>query len=261
MFKLRTPPAVAALVAIALASAARAQLVPPGSQLFLLHEEIARPSMLPQYEATSKEFVSLVREHHAKMPHFSILAFQGDDFSFVYLTPIANLAALDSISNEFGALATAAGPRLEDIFRRGGETMEHWNDLVLVEDPALSYRPANPRVIQETAPYRHLDFYFLKPGFEPTADALAREFKALYTRLGLNTEYHVYKILLGPEAPALLVSIAAKDAADFAVQDAKDRALAGTDGVALFSRAFSGVRRFDSKGYWARPDLSAPASP
>lgn len=248
---------VAVLLAL-VASPSPAQTVPPGGQLFLVHEEIAKPSMLAQYEATNKEFIALVKQHRATMPHFFFQGYQGDDLSYTYFTPIPGIATLADISAEFGALGEVAGAQMADIFRRNGDAMDHWNDYVIVEDAALCYHPEKPRLRADEQAFRHIDFYLLKPGHEADADALAREFLALYKRKGITTEYHIFKHLLGAESPALIVSVGARDAADYAAQEAKDRALLGAEGETLFARAFSLVRRFETKGYRVRQDLVLP---
>jgi hypothetical protein len=68
--------------------------------------------------------------------------------------------------------------------------------------------------------------------------------------------YRLMKLAFGHDAPLLVVSVGARDADDFAAQDAKMRKTLGAEGEALFARAFALTRRFDRRSGWVRPDLS-----
>lgn len=231
----------------------------PTGPLFALHEEVARPSMLAQYEAANRDFRQLVVDFKAKLPQFSYLTFQGDDLTYAYLSPIADLNAYAAIGAGFAAVAEAAPARFGEVMARGNGAIESWTDSIIALDPALSYLPAKPRVSLENTLYRHLDIYRLMPGKEAEADAIARDFLALYQARNMPNPYHVYKGVLGGEMPALLVVVPAKDALDFAAAAKSDREALGEAGQALFARAFAITRRFEQRNFTLRPDLSVPA--
>jgi len=104
-------------------SAALAQ--EPKPQYFVLHQELAKPSKIGDYEATSKEFVALVKKHKALMPHFSIDGFASPDFAYTFVAPLKSMADLDAITAEFGALAQAAQEQVARFFLADGVTV--WN--------------------------------------------------------------------------------------------------------------------------------------
>lgn len=245
-------------VAIWLAAVPASAQWGPTGPLFAVHEEIVKPSRLGEYEAANLDFKKLVVEHKAAMPHFSYLAFQGDDLTYLFLAPIPDLNGFTAIGGDFAALAQADATHFGDVFGRSNAAIESWSDYVIELDPALSYAPANPRVSLESTTFRHLDFYHLIPGKEADADALAREFLALYKAKNLPNPYHIYKGVLGGEMPTLIVVAPAKDAADYAMAERSDREALGEAGKALFARAFALTRRFESKTYVLRPELSVP---
>ena len=92
----------------------------PAPQYFVLHQERAKPSMIKEYESTTKEFVALVKANKVKMPHFSFNAFASPDFLYSFVAPIPNMAGMDAINGDFGALAQAAGPAFSDLNKRSG---------------------------------------------------------------------------------------------------------------------------------------------
>ena len=242
---------------LAFASAVAAQEAKP--QYLVLHQEFAKPSKIADYEATSKEFVALVKKHKALMPHFSFECLQSPDFTYTYVAPIKSMADMDAINAEFGAMAQAAGAGWADLNKRGGATTEYIRESVVVSAPELSYIPAQPRLKPAEMPYRHLDLYYLKPGTEAEADAVAAEFVKLFKAKGVPDGYTLFKTVIGAEMPLFAVSVGAKDAADFHAEDAKLRTLLGSEGTALFARAFALTRRYESREGVLRPDLSVPA--
>ena len=228
-------------------------------KLFVLHQEIVKPSMVPQYEQTTKEFLALVQQHRSASPSFSFTAFAGHDYVYSYVAPIQSFASIDGINSGFEAMAKAAGPQWADLMKRSGEPMEYVRESVLMEDPPrLSYTPDKPRLKDEEARFFHFDLYYVQPGREAEAEALAREIVDLFRKKGVTSGYRLLKVVMGPETPLLTVVIPARDPADFAAQDAAGRELLGAEGQALFQRAFALSRRFEQHEAWIRPDLSLP---
>jgi len=244
-------PALVLAPALALAQEARPKYV-------VLHQELAKPSMVQQYEATSKEFVALVKKNKALMPHFGFECIQGSDFTYTYLAPIKSMADVDAINAEFGALAQAAGPAFADVSKRGGDATEYFRESVLALAPEMSYVPTQPRLKPEEMPYRHVDLYFVRPGAEPEADAVSADFVKLFKAKNVSNGYNLYKAAFGPELPLYLIAVGARDAADYHAEDARLRTLLGAEGQALFARAFALTRRFESHDGTLRPDLSVP---
>jgi len=64
------------------------------------------------------------------------------------------------------------------------------------------------------------------------------------------------KLAFGHDAPLIVVSVGARDADDFAAQDARCARPLGAEGETLFARAFALTRKFDRRSGWLRPDLS-----
>jgi len=229
----------------------------PAPQYFVLHQEKARPSMVKEYESTTKEFVALVKANKAKMPHFSFNAFVSPDFTYSYVSPIPNLAGLDAINADFGALAQAAGAALSDLNKRGGVAMEHVDEAVIQRLPELSYVPAAPR-LEGQARYYHYGFYYVIPGREAEVEALGQEYLKLFKAKGVKNGYTIYKGVMGADLPYYFVSEGALDAADFQVEDAKTAALVGPELAALGARLMAFTRRYETREAVPRPDLSLP---
>ena len=230
----------------------------PAAQYFVLHQEQAKPSMVKEYEATTKEFVALVKANKTKMTHFSFAAFASPDFLYSFVAPIPNMAGMDAINGDFGALAQAAGPAFSDLNKRSGVAIERIDEAVIQRMPELSYAPAEPRLESGRARYYHYGFYYVIPGREPEVEALGQEYLKLFKAKGVKNGYTIYKGVMGAGLPYYFVSEGALDAADFEAEDAKTAALVGPELQALGARLMALTRRYETREAVPRPDLSVP---
>jgi len=243
-----------AALALLVPVAAHAQA--PGGQYFVVHQEVAKPSMVKEYESTTKEFVALVKANKAKMPHFSFNVFASPDFTYTFVAPIPNMAGMDAINADFGALAQSTGAALPDLNKRGGAATEYIKEWIIQSVPELSYSPAEPRA--GASRYFHYGIYYVIPGREPEAEAVGAEYVKLFKAKGVKNGYTVYKVVMGPEMPAYIVSVGAADAAEYQADDAKLGALLGPEFQALGARTIALTRRFETREATARPDLTVP---
>src|ERR1044071_5958490 len=175
--------AVVALgAAVALLAPATGGTQTSAPQYFVVHQEVAKPSMVKEYESTTKEFVALVKANKAKMPHFSINVFASPDFTYTFVAPIPNMAGMDAINADFGALAQSTGAALPDLNKRGGAATEYIKEWIIQSVPELSYSPAEPRA--GASRYFHYGIYYVIPGREPEAEAVGAEDVKLFKAKG-----------------------------------------------------------------------------
>jgi hypothetical protein len=236
--------------------AARAQT--PGGQYFVLHQEVAKPSMIKEYESTSKEFVAMVKANKAKMPHFSFNCLASPDFTYTFVAPIPNMAGMDAVNADFGALAQSAGAAFPDLNKRGGAATEYIKEWIIQLVPELSYSPAEPRAQAGPPRYFHYDLYYVMPGREPEAESIGAEYVKLFKAKAVKNAYNVYKVVMGAEMPAYIVSVGAADAATYHADSANVSALLGSELQALGARTAALTRRFETREAVSRPDLSVP---
>lgn len=248
-----------AILASGLLAGALAAQAPPAMETWMIHQEMVQPSKVAQYEATTREFVETVKANRDTAPHFVFSTLMSPDFTYTYALQIPNMAGVDTINGEFGALAQKLGPKWADLSRRNGETLTSVREFVVGVVPSLSYQPATPRLKPGEAKFAHFDFYYVMPGHEDEADKICADFAALYKAKNLPNGYWIMKSVLGSDMPAIIVRTDAKDAADFYGAQAQDMAAIGDAGKALFARAFAITRRFETRDAWLRPDLSLMA--
>ena len=230
---------------------------PPKQQLFVLYDEVANPSMVAQYEGATKDLIKAFGEKKVTSPSFAVNTYMSADMHYMYLTPIANWAQLDTINKDWmGASDVIGKDRWADIQRRGNGAMTSYDQMIVARRDDLSYRPENPRATPEQEPFARLEYYYLKPGTEEQAEQVAKDYVALFKEKKIADGFMIYTALSGHDLPLLLSVIPAKSPADFAAADEKTTATLGDALRTLQGRALALTRRIERKDTWYRPDLS-----
>lgn len=231
-------------------------------RLFVVHQEIADPSRIADYEATTKEFVAALGQHKISSFPLNFEVVQLDDFSYFYVSPMTGgYADLGKIPQTFAEVAGKLGPeKFGDLMRRSGETYSSWNDLVILERGDLSYQPEKPRLKPEEHRAVRYELYYLKPGREAEAEEVCRAWAAIAKAKGLANGFTVYQAVLGNDLPALAVVSFGRSELDLATEQEGLRKALGADIETLYKKTWPLVRRFDVKIGTLRPDLSAPGA-
>lgn len=154
--------------------------------MYLIHENVTRPSMAAEYEAAAREFVALVHKH-PDLTHVRHTALVTDDFVYAFVFPIASYADLDAIAHDFAELGRRE-PAVAEINHRSGEaTIHHRSGWIITE--VTESQP------EDSPDERWYDVHHLRHGREAEAVAAAKEMRAR----------RVFTTLLGHEYPALIV--------------------------------------------------------
>jgi hypothetical protein len=242
---------------VTLASLAASAAEPPKQQLYTLYEEVANPAMVSQYEGATKDLVAAFTEKKANAASFSVNTYMSNDMHYMYLTPISNWAQLDTINKDWmGAGDMVGKDRWADIEKRANAAMLSYDSVIVSRRDDLSYRPENPRVPAEGAPYARLQYYYLRPGTEAQAEQVAKDYVALFKEKKIADGFTIYFAESGHDLPLLVAVIPAKSPADFATSDEKTTTTLGEALRTLQGRALALTRRLETKDVWFRPDLS-----
>jgi hypothetical protein len=218
-----------------------------------------KPSMLAQYEATSHEFFATLAQAKVDPATFSIIGFMSPDFRYTYFAPISDFAGMDKINQVFMTMADKVGKdKWADVMRRSGAATESYADFIIMERPDLSYVPAAPRVKAEDRKFYRVQFYYLMPGHETDAEAIAHDYAALFKQKNIPDGFTIYTAVTGNDLPLLVASVGAKSMADFAAADERNNATLGDAVRPLQGRALAITRRFEVRDYTTRPDLVYP---
>jgi len=219
-------------------------------QKFIVHEDMVKPSKIAEYETASKAFSEVLKEHGAVGAEY--LAVSLDDMRYLYVSPIDNMAALDS-RPVFEALNEALGEEgTKALMSKFDGTYDTHRDYVLNLSNELSYNSGE--IVEEGVYFRHFDYHFVYADKETEAKAISKEWKELYTSKNIPQGYRIYTGGLGTE-PLIMVVQWAKSAEEFYAQQAKTQEALG-DIKDLMDRTMAITRKFESYDGRIRPDLS-----
>ncbi len=225
----------------------------PTKQLFSIHTDFVKPSMIGQYEMAIKEFKAKLTEHNVNtISYFSAVT---DDNQYFHVSPIKNMAELDAdplkeMSKAMGEEAMAA------MWKNFDNCYDVHKNFLATLQYELSYSPESVMKMAKDNTFRHWDFYYVIPGKDDEARAISKEWKALYAKNNIDRGYYLYTGGMGMEMPVYVVLQVAKDLADFAAYQNKVNETLGEAAQKLMQKTMAITRKLESKNGWARPDLS-----
>lgn len=232
---------------------------PAKPKLYLIHEEVARPSMLAQYESVTNEILAALMEKKADPATFGMHLYMTTDLHYVYVVPITSWGALDNFWQNFQTIGDSIGKeKWASLMRRSNMATESYSEVVVMERPDLSYMPATPRLKPEEMRFEHWQFYYLDPARVDEAEQVAKDYAAFFRSKNSTDGYRAFMAMSGENLPLLIISIPGKSAADFYATDAKINATLGAELAPLQARAMSVTRKYESRDAVFRPDLSYP---
>ena len=197
-------------------STAIAQEEEKKSNLFLIHEDVVKPSMVSQYMETSKEFVKLMEDENADVPPF--WASMTSDLYFYYLTPLENYSALDKDNEKWGAAIEKMGQeKFDAVMDKYKGTYLHHRNFLMRRSNMYSYKPENPRLKDDEIKFLRWGFYYLEEGNEEmeiiSIDDFVVEHDLSIGLIKMDLEGYEFEALKGAKntiekfKPVLLISI------------------------------------------------------
>src|SRR5436190_12482020 len=191
------------VLALALAGAtAEAQGTPQG-QLWYIHQEMAKPSMLAEWNATTLELIQLAAKVKAPTVMKGVVL-EGDDLTYTFAAPIQGFAGIGALNADFELMAKSDPKGFADLMKRGYAPVDSVREFILEERPELSYRPEKPSLKPEEAHFYHYDIYYVVPGHEEEAAAVSKDFVTLFKAKGVSQGYRIFTVVSGPEMPAVI---------------------------------------------------------
>lgn len=244
-----------ALLCFIPASPVIAQEEMPQGQLMTIHEDVVIPSKVDKYEKAAKNLASVLAKHN--ITSLSYTAANSEDFVYIYITPVENLAGVEKLGAGFEELQKKMG---KEAFQSTMSQFDncydtHRNYMVRMR-PDLSYNPEYGSQISDGMNFRHWDFYYIHPGMEEEATEIAKDWKALYETNKITEGYRLYFGGLGTEIPVIVVAQSAKNAVEFYTRSEAEMKAFGEAGQTLLKKTWSVVRKFEQKDGSIRPELS-----
>ena len=192
----------------------------PKDVLYMVHKDVIKANMVPQYEKAVNELYDQLKAHNFGMR--IQFASSTDENEYFFLTPISSYADLDKRDAIWGELYEKAGEEtMSAIDEQFEGCYEHHNNYVIRLNTELSYMPENPRFKPEEANFIHWDYYQVEEGKEQQAMEFAKKYKELWAKNNVGDGYNVWIADIGHNLGMMVITQTAKDAVDYYEQGKK----------------------------------------
>ena len=220
-------------------------------QMYEVHEDQVKPSMVAQYEKTAKMFADKMREHNIQEGGY--LVSQTSDFRYMYVNPIDSLGQQNSGTRDlfekmgreaFGEMMAGFDP----CYDRHGS-------YVIVMDKELTYMPKGISQTPEGENYRKFFYLYYSPQNSAAMRDAMKGVKALFESKNSTSYYRVYRSGYGNMDSYYMVAIAAKDAVEAEQRGAANDKLLGEEAGPVFQKVIGLTLRMEEFTGSIRPDL------
>ena len=222
-------------------------------QMYSVHEDRVMPSKVMQYEQTAKMLADKFREHN--ISEGSYLCSSTDDFRYLYVSPIENMADLDKnpgMGELYEKMGEEAFGKMMDQF--DGTYSKH-GDYVIWMDKELTYMPDGITQTPEGENFRKFWYLHFTPGNGGALRDAMKEVKAMFASKGSKSYYRVYRSGFGNMDSFYMVAAAAKDAAEMELRGAENDKLLGEDAQPTFAKVLAQITKMEEITGFVRPEL------
>lgn len=223
------------------------------TQSFWVHEDVVKPGMIAEYEATCKELVSNMKKHSIEEVAFIVT--NTADNRYLYVSPIENMADLDkpvfaTLSEKMGKEAMGA------LFNRMDKCYDVEHNYIITLDMNLSYQPGGINQTPEGEDYRKFHYLYVTPANRARVKEKMMAVKDMFASKGSKVHYRVYRSGFGTRGEFYMVAVAAKDEVDYAQKAMANDQLIGEDGSKVMWDLFADLLRYEEYTGRMRPDMA-----
>ncbi|MGB5553027.1 MAG: hypothetical protein WBM83_00110 [Flavobacteriaceae bacterium] len=223
------------------------------TQLFWIHEDVVKPSMVAAYETTCKDLTSNMKKHNIQGP--GMIVTTTTDHRYLWVSPIESMAdinydAFNTLSEKMGSAAMGA------LFDKMDKSYDTEHDYVIHLDEELSYMPGGMTQTPEGQDYRKFHYFHYIPANKDIVREKALAIKKLFERNNSKVHYRTYKSGFGARGAFYMVAIAAKDAVDYATKIDENNKLMGEEWGKTYGDFQANLLEYQIVEGQMRPDMA-----
>ncbi len=222
------------------------------NQAYWIHEDRVKPGMTDEYEQISKDLIAACKEHNIQDNMWLTMAL--NDNSYVYITPIDNMASLDmdgfkTLSEKMGSEKMAA------LFNRFNPTYDEHGDYVIYLHKDLSYMPGGISQTIDGQNYRTLYYNYVTPENDKAYGEVMKKMKAAFEKHNSKMHFRVYKTGFGVMGSYYMIAVAGESSLDAATKGDENWSLMKDDFDPLLKEMSKYTWKMNEKRGWMREDL------
>jgi hypothetical protein len=189
----------------------------PKDQLWLVHEEVAKLDMIPQYEKTSNEWTKMMHEAGLDVTFY---AFQRNDGRYYYVGKISNYADVDAVNGKFEkAIGKLDKEKFSAMMEANNASIHSIREYVIRRSADLSYDPKTSTLKEGEAHFAHWTFIHYKLEDQDKVMGVLKEWKEVYEKNNYPYGYGIFFMGLGGDSNEFAVFEEAKSAVDYYKND------------------------------------------
>jgi len=222
-------------------------------QSYWVHEDVVKPGMIAEYEATCKELVENMKKHNIQEAAF--ITTNTSDNRYLYVSPVGEMADLDK--PVFSTLAEKMGKEaMSDLFNRMDKCYDIEHDYIITLDKSLSYQPGGINQTPEGQNFRKFHYLYVTPANRALMKEKMKAVRDMFESKGSQMHYRVYRSGFGTRGEFYMVAVAAKDQVDYAQKAMANDELIGEDGNKVMWDLFNHLLKYEEFTGQMRPDLA-----
>lgn len=229
----------------------------PESQIFMVWDEIVKPSKVADYEKAFKHAMDLWKEYSYP---YTMYVFSTEDFHYYFSIPINSLDDIDNVFAAFEEMAKKMGKEkyaeMHDMF---SGTYEYARPMIIHSRPDLSYIPKNLTENDEEANFKYWGICYGIPGMEKEIETAFKKFVELYSGNNIQNGWETYMGTIGTEMPYYFYVNSGKSQGEFwsSMEEInKNNPELSKQSMEVWNKFMSTLRKYETKTGWFRSDLS-----
>jgi hypothetical protein len=222
-------------------------------QMYEVHEDQVKPSMVAQYEKTAKLFADKMREHNIADGYN--LATNTDNFRYLYVSPIENLQGVGQNSGMSELFEKMGADSFGEMMDGFNACYDRHGSYVILLDKKLSYMPGGITQTPEGENYRKFFYIYYSPQNGAAMRDAMSDVKAMFESKKSTSDYRVYRSGFGNMDSYYMVAVAAKDPIEMEQNGAANDKLLGADAQVVFGKVLSLALSMEEYTGYIRPEL------
>ncbi|MDH5715701.1 MAG: hypothetical protein OEZ30_09070 [Candidatus Aminicenantes bacterium] len=222
--------------------------------LFIVEEDVVKPSMVDQFEEHIRGGIAQFARYKFPYPQ-DVYCIDGNHYFFSY--PVKNFEGIGNLYKAAREYRQKIGEEQWKLrVKSAAGTLEYYQSTLFYLSFELSYSPETPRPRSEQRNFVYWTYLYVEHGKEKEFEEVLKAWVELYKSKNISHGFATYMGSIGNEMPLYVIAESAKSAAAFYSQEDETFKLFGEEGQALMKKTWALLRKFEIKIGNRRPDLS-----
>lgn len=224
-------------------------------QMYAVHEDVVKPSMLMEYEAVAKEFSDTMKKYIGEIEDLSYLCTSTDNLRYMYVWPIENMADFDK--NPMAQVREKVGAeKFDDMMARMDKCYSSHTTYTIALDKNMSYMPEGISQTQDGMDYREFHYYYTTPEMHKKLAKKGMAIREYHASKDSGASYRVYQSGMGTPETFFMVAVSAKDPVHMAERSRDMMKKLGPEYQKMLNDALKYSSKYEKFTGWIRRDLS-----